>query len=187
MDNQKHIKLLYEREAFFSVSLVGFPASGKTTIGKQLAKALEFEFIDMDILFGERYQMPVHLFIKKYGETVFRKCEYDLITDIIEKPYTVISCGGGTPCFFNTMDLLLQNSFTIYVKMSVKSLQQRLLNSKRIRPLIKKDNPEDVLAYIEATLPDREKYYQRAHLSYKGENFHLNELLHTLPIENPLV
>ena len=87
MNNQEHIKLLHQGEAFFSVALVGFPGSGKTTVGKQLARALQYEFLDMDILFGQRYEVPVNLFMKKYGETMFRKCEYDLLTEIVEKPY----------------------------------------------------------------------------------------------------
>ena len=188
MNNQEHIKLLHQGEAFFSVALVGFPGSGKTTVGKQLARALQYEFLDMDILFGQRYEVPVNLFIKKYGETMFRKCEYDLLTEIVEKPYTVISCGGGTPCFFNSMDLLLQNAFTIYIKMAQKSLYQRLLNSKRTRPLVHKEDPEAIMAFIEKTLPAREAYYNRAHLCYKGEDFHLNELLQVLPLEGtPLI
>ena len=188
MNNQEHIKLLHDGEAFFSVALVGFPGSGKTTVGKQLARALQYEFLDMDVLFGERYEVPVNLFMKKYGETMFRKCEYDLLTEIVEKPYTVISCGGGTPCFFDSMDMLLQNAFTIYIQMSPKSLYQRLLNSKRVRPLVHKENPEELEAYIEKNLPIREAYYNRAHLCYKGEDFKLNELLQVLPLEGtPLI
>ena len=183
MNNQEHIKLLHQGEAFFSVALVGFPGAGKTTVGKQLARALDYTFLDTDILFGERYELPVNQFIKTYGETIFRKCEYDLLSDIVEQPYTVISCGGGTPCYANAMDLLLQNAFTVYIKMAPKSLQQRLVNSKRIRPLVNKESPEEVAAYIEKTLPIREAYYSRAHLIYKGEDFHIDELIQNLPID----
>lgn len=178
--NNDHTKLLHNGEAFFSIAMVGFPGCGKSTIGKQLAKALHYDFCDLDTEFTQRYEISIHQFFKQYGEKMFRKCEYDLLTEMVEQPYKVISCGGGTPCFFNSMDLMLRECFTIYVKMSTKSLHQRLSDSKRIRPLTQNMTSEQLHEYIEKTLPLREQFYQRAHLTYKGEDFHIEELMNCL-------
>lgn len=158
------------------VALVGFPGSGKSKVGKRLARALTWQVRDIDCLFEERYKITIPLFFEKYGEQAFRKCEAKLLRSLQEEKNIVIACGGGLPCFEDNMQWLLNNSFCIYLQLSPQSLYNRLCNSKTERPLLANKSPEELLVYIQKTLALREPFYAQAHLVVKGENLVVEDL-----------
>lgn len=158
------------------IVLVGFPGSGKSTVGKRLAAQLGLNFVDLDRKIEEKYKLSIPDFFAKYGEIPFRQCEYYLLNEVLTMDHCVISVGGGAPCYCDAMDLIVENSVSVYIKMSVKSLHSRLLQSVSRRPLIAGKTSSELMSYIEDVLPDREKYYQRASLCVKGENLDMAEL-----------
>jgi len=160
--------------------LLGFPGSGKTTIAKKLANRLQYQCIDLDLQFEKTYQMSIPDFFKKYGEEVFRKSEHLILKEILHKDHIVISTGGGTPCFHGNMELILENSYSVYLKMSPVSLHHRLVNSKRIRPLVQNKTPEEIKQFIDTMLLVREQYYLQADFVIKGENFDIEQLYQCL-------
>lgn len=151
------------------IVLVGFSGSGKSTYGRRLARRLGMEFFDLDQCFEAHYHITIMDFFSKYGEESFRICEYSLLKDVLSRENCVISTGGGTPCFFDSMDLIKMLSVSIYIQLSVSSLVDRLMNSKKPRPLTRGRTLEDLHTYVTEELSRREVYYKRADLCVKGE------------------
>ena len=159
------------------IILVGFPGSGKSTIAKKIANRLNYHLVDLDHLFESKFRLTIPEFFKKYGEEVFRKSESILLKEVIQQEKVVISTGGGTPCFLGNMELILENGFSIYIKMAPSSLLDRLVNSKRIRPLVHNKTPEQIKQFIDEKLPIREQFYQQADLIIKGESLDFEQLM----------
>ena len=163
-----------------TIVLVGFPGSGKSTVGKRLSARLSLPFYDTDACFSVKYHISIPDFFSKYGEEFFRVCENSVLKELLQLPPCVISVGGGTPCYFNAMELMNESAVTVYLKLSAKSLFDRVYHSKKERPLLAGKSPEELLAYIETTLPQRECFYEKAQVCVKGENMNVNALVERL-------
>jgi len=159
------------------IVLIGYMGSGKSTAGKKLASKLGFFFLDTDLLIEEEFKISVFNFFKKYGEDVFRRIERNILKEALLNDNAVISTGGGTPCFLDNMDLIIKSSFSVYIKMHINSIENRLMNSKKPRPLLKDVSQADLRSFIEKQLPEREKYYNQANLIIKGENLEINSII----------
>ena len=147
------------------ITLLGYMGSGKSTIGTQLATVLEYKFIDLDDFIAVKEQLSIKDIFKTKGEIYFRKKETLYLNEIITK-YTnvVLSVGGGTPCYSNNMDLInTVESESIYLKLSAKSLTDRLFFEKEERPLISHlESKEALHEFIAIHLFERQNYYQQA-------------------------
>lgn len=149
--------------------------SGKSTYGKQLASSIGYSFVDLDLLFEKEYRTTVFDFFENHSEEEFREKESLLLRQTHLLNNTIISLGGGSPCFQNNMDWILKNGICIYLKLSPKALLHRFLNSKKKRPLLKNIPSEDLLSFIEETLTKREFFYQRAHLTLSAIDLKKNK------------
>ena len=121
-----------------SIALVGYMGSGKSYWGKKLANHLNWRFIDLDEWL-EEYKLNASIgdFINENGELLFRKKEREALNELVElNEQYVLSTGGGTPCYYNNMDILNANFKTLYLDCSIKTLTDRLLQQKAHRPLI---------------------------------------------------
>lgn len=105
-----------------NIVLVGMPSSGKTTVGKELAKALNREFIDTDELILEKIGMPIADFFKAQGEEAFRNIESEVIASLALKNGTVIATGGGAILREKNIDLLKQNSRIYFLDRPLEQL-----------------------------------------------------------------
>lgn len=152
------------------IYIIGFMGSGKSTFGKQLATYAGFSFLDLDQQFEKTHNTPILDFFQEHSEDEFREKETALLRQTNSLDRVVISLGGGTPCFHNNMYWLLENGLSIYLKLSPKALQYRLLHSKKKRPLIQEKTPTELLAYIHELLEVRETFYEQAHLTLSGIN-----------------
>ena len=88
------------------IILIGYMGAGKTTIGKALSKELGATFYDLDWYIESRMRKTVAQIFAEKGEEGFRKMEYNMLHEVAEFENVIISCGGGTPCFFDNMDYL---------------------------------------------------------------------------------
>jgi len=144
------------------VVLVGFPGCGKSTIGAQLAEQLNLQFIDLDKAIEEKYHATIPHIFEKYGEFVFRKCEFQTLCECLELDNVLIATGGGAPCSDEAIRLINEKSISIYIKLTEEQLVERLLNSKKKRPLTQNKTPEELREYVQQTLALREPYYLQA-------------------------
>jgi len=147
------------------ITLLGYMGSGKSTIGVKLAAILGYEFIDLDNFIEEKEQLSVKEIFKSKGEIYFRKMENLCLNEIMKKQTKIVlSVGGGTPCYSNNMDLInFDEAKSIYLKLSAKSLSDRLFLEKENRPLISHlESKEALHEFISIHLFERQSYYQQA-------------------------
>ncbi len=158
------------------IYLTGFMGSGKSTVGRQLARKLDYAFVDLDDRIEKDYKTSIPLIFEKYDESAFRRLEQEVLHRTVQSDHTVIATGGGTPCFYDNMEWMNRNGLTVYLKLHPKSLHQRILNAKKVRPLIRQQPPEKVMKFIEQKLGEREPFYMQASIIIKGEDLDLNKL-----------
>ncbi len=159
------------------IYLTGYMGSGKTTIGKKLAAKLGFLFIDLDKLIENKFRITIPDIFNKYDEDAFRIVEHNTLKETFTFDNAVISTGGGTPCFYNNMSLINQEGLSIYIQMHVKSLYDRLINSKKKRPLLTNKSTAEILQYIQKQLAERESFYEQSKLVIKGESLDIDVLV----------
>lgn len=145
--------------------------SGKTHWAKQLADRLNLPLYDLDleIISKERKSIP-EIFAEK-GEEYFRIKERQILEHLIDNTSSmVLSCGGGTPCFLNNIELMKRHGTVVWLNTHVDVLLQRLIKEKSQRPLLKNIDDTDLKDYIIRKLNERRMYYQQADVTIDNEN-----------------
>jgi len=136
--------------------------AGKTTVGKALSKELNIPFYDLDWYIESRMRKTVAQLFSERGEEGFRKIEHNMLHEVAEFENVILSCGGGTPCFFDNIDYMNQQGDVVYLKASPEVLYKHLLMGKAERPLLKGKSPEQLIDYIREQLAYREQFYSKA-------------------------
>ncbi|MBE6255047.1 MAG: shikimate kinase [Prevotella sp.] len=144
------------------VILIGYMGAGKTTVGKALAADLRLTFYDLDWYITMRYHRSVPEIFAERGEEGFRDLERRMLHEVAEFENVVVSCGGGTPCFYDNMEYMNSLADTVYLKADPDVLAQHLKMGKGKRPLIEGKTPEELETYIQESLQAREPYYSQA-------------------------
>lgn len=144
------------------IILIGYMGAGKTTIGKELAKDLGLPFYDLDWYIESRMRKKISEIFAERGEEGFRVIERNMLHEVAEFEDVVISCGGGTPCFFDNMEYMNENSDVIYLKATPEVLYNHLQMGKSVRPLIANKSKEELLDFIKEQLAYREQFYLKA-------------------------
>lgn len=135
---------------------------GKTTVGRALAKRLNCMFYDLDWYIEERYHTKVSKIFAEEGEERFRELERRMLHEAAEFENVVLSCGGGTPCFFDNADYMNTVGQTFYLNASVQTILDHLAMSRGVRPLLLDKSPEELKTFVTQQLAEREPYYQKA-------------------------
>ncbi|MFD1162411.1 MULTISPECIES: shikimate kinase [Hwangdonia] len=169
------------------VVLIGYMASGKSTFGRILAKKLSYDFIDLDDYIEERENTTISDIFKLKGEIYFRKKETQYLTDILQtKKKLILSLGGGTPCYGNNMETVLNSKdvVSIYLKATIPTLVNRLKNEKAKRPLIAHIETDDLLAeFIGKHLFERAPFYGQADKIISTDNKTEKEIIEAILLE----
>lgn len=152
-----------------TIFLVGYMACGKTTLGRPLAKALGYDFIDLDFFIEQRFRMPVDRLFAERGEEWFRKTEASVLREVGEFDNVVVSCGGGTPCFYSNMEYMNSRGISVWIRTSVPCTVRRLLSARRVRPLAQGKTPEELREFVETHLDSRIQFYSLAKVGFEGD------------------
>lgn len=144
------------------IILIGYMGAGKTTVGKALAKELRMPFYDLDWYIESRMHKTVKAIFDERGEAGFRKIEHNMLHEVAEFEDIIISCGGGTPCFFDNIDYMNRQGETVYLKATPEVLYGHLKMGKTIRPLLLNKTADEVRVFIREQLAQREPYYSKA-------------------------
>ena len=144
------------------IILIGYMGAGKTTVGKALAKEMHMPFYDLDWYIESRMHKTVKAIFDERGEAGFRKIEHNMLHEVAEFEDIIISCGGGTPCFFDNIDYMNRQGETVYLKAMPEVLYGHLKMGKTIRPLLLNKTADEVQVFIREQLAQREPYYSKA-------------------------
>lgn len=144
------------------IYLTGFMGSGKTTFGELLAKALDYEFTDLDHFIEQQQKATISELFDYHGEDGFRRMERKAIESTKDLSHHVIATGGGAPCFFDNMEIMNEYGTTIYLKLEPEDLVKRLLPGMDHRPLIAGKSEQELLSFIKTKLSERTPFYEKA-------------------------
>ena len=141
------------------------PGCGKSTLGKKLAKHLQWTFTDLDTLIEEKEQEKIDIIFDSKGEDYFRKIEKLALRETQQLKKVVISCGGGTPVYFNNMNWMNKHGLSIYLNAPISLLINRIERSKTERPLFRTLNREELEKKICDLYNKRHPIFELAKLS----------------------
>ena len=160
-----------------NIFLVGLMGSGKTTIGRSLAKKLNLHFVDADQEIEARTGASIPLIFEIEGEASFRQREADVIRDLTAQQGIVLATGGGAVLNETSRQLLRERGTVIYLRASVASILQRTSHDKN-RPLLQTGDPR---AKIEALSRERAPLYQEvAHIIIETGRPNVHSVVHTI-------
>ncbi len=148
-----------------SIVLLGYMGCGKTKVGKKLSKKIGARFIDLDAEIEHFYSKSISQIFDDLGEIEFRKIERSILLKILDyDDFHILSLGGGTPCYFDNMELInKKTNHTFFLNLESKILAERLFSRKSTRPIIKSINNEsEMLSFVNKHLFERNTYYSKA-------------------------
>ncbi|TXD81249.1 shikimate kinase [Subsaximicrobium wynnwilliamsii] len=169
-----------------TIALIGYMGSGKSQIGLELSKTLNYKFLDFDAYLEEKEQMPVKEIFKSKGELYFRKLETKYLAQVLQLENSIISLGGGTPCYGNNMDQIVNaiGVKSVYLKTSIPTLCARLFDERAKRPLIAHLNAEaDLQEFIGKHLFERSIFYMKASHSIQTDGKTVEQLAQELAVK----
>jgi len=145
------------------IVLLGYMASGKSAVGKILAKQNNLQFIDLDAFIEEKEQLIISEIFKQKGEIYFRKKEGDYLIELLNlEQDLIISLGGGTPCYGNNMNEIIKKGISFYLKANINTIFERLQGETSQRPLVATIGQENLKEYIAKHLFERSSFYDKA-------------------------
>ena len=145
------------------IYLIGFMSSGKTHRGKLISLKLNIPFFDLDEQIETAEGRPISEIFSQHGEEYFRRKEKEVLHIISESHDTfLMSCGGGTPCYYNNIDYMNKSGTTVWISSSIDTMHQRLLKDRQKRPVLSGLSDEQLRGYIIKKFSDRKIYYEQA-------------------------
>tara|TARA_B100001057_G_scaffold185127_1_gene185832 strand:- start:668 stop:1195 length:528 start_codon:yes stop_codon:yes gene_type:complete len=167
-----------------SIVLIGYMGCGKSAVGKRLATLKSLSFIDLDEYIESKEKTTISQIFEQEGELSFRKKERFYLEKLLSKdPQAVISLGGGTPCYFNNIDFVVQKKdfLSLYLKASPKILAGRLFNQKDHRPMIAHLHTlKELEEFIAKHLFERVPFYIKALHHITTDHYHVDELVNRI-------
>lgn len=145
------------------IFLIGFMGSGKTYFGKKLSQKINLPFFDLDELIEQHEQKSIVELFDSKGENYFRTIEKNILHDFAEANESfVLSTGGGTPCFFDSINYMNLCGISIWINTPTDILFDRLSKGKSKRPLIKNLTPSQLKVFINSKIAERKLVYEKA-------------------------
>ena len=158
------------------IVLLGYMGSGKTAMGRRLARQADIPFFDLDHYIEQAEELSVPEIFHRYGEGGFRQMETFHLHQILEsEDRFVLSLGGGTPCFNDNMGYLRGRCTTVYLSASPIALAERMACSTTKRPLLKGKTGDELLEYVRQSLSSRQEFYKLADYELSVETLNVEE------------
>jgi shikimate kinase len=142
------------------VLLIGFMGSGKTRVGRSLARRLGWVFVDFDDEIASRVGLPIPAIFSQHGEEYFRKVEAEVGAELLQGVQQVLASGGGWPVQPGRMEGLTEDTFSVWLKVTPEEVLRRAGSDGPTRPLLDVGEP---LERVRKMLAERERFYMKAH------------------------
>lgn len=140
-----------------TLSLVGMPGCGKSTVGRHLARQLALDFVDSDTEIEKRIGMPIRDYFAAHGEAAFRDVEQDVLDELTQQPGLLLATGGGSVLRPSNRDALHSRTHVFYLRSTPEELYRRLRHDTQ-RPLLQVEDP---LARLRELYRERDPLYRR--------------------------
>ncbi|GAB2773831.1 shikimate kinase [Rhabdobacter roseus] len=151
-----------------NIFLVGMPSSGKSTLGKKLARRLGYRFVDLDEYIVRDQKRSITDIFSQDGEGYFREVESRVLKTIVPNRALVVATGGGAPCFFDNMDYIKASGLSVFLDVPPAALARRIQShGQDDRPLLSGATALEKELTRKYLL--RRPYYSRADLILSGE------------------
>lgn len=145
------------------------PSSGKSTLGKKIADALHYRYVDTDKLIVRDEGRSIPEIFAQSGEDYFREAERRVLRTIRPGDSTVVSTGGGMPCFHDNITYINASGISVFLDVPVDILVKRILaHGAEDRPLNNPTDP-DLFATLQQRYTNRLPIYKQAHIVISGE------------------
>jgi len=152
--------------------IVGFMATGKSAVGRMLARKLGFRFIDSDRAIEEKEGMRIKEIFEEHGEEYFRRLERDFVESGHPPQKCIVACGGGLIMQQGVLDVLKTKGVIVCLSASVETILKRTSGSKK-RPLL---NTEDRDVQVRRLIAERGPVYRDAGIGVSTENRSIAEV-----------
>ena len=171
------------------IFLIGFMGSGKSWWAHRLAERLGVPHYDLDAAVSGEEGMDIPDIFREKGEDYFRIAERAALERLVasippaagdSRWSAVIACGGGTPCFLDTMDWMNSHGLTVWLNPPVAQLAERLLTETASRPLLAGKTGADLVELIDHLMEERRSYYEKAHIEVKNTHLALDEFVNII-------
>lgn len=150
--------------------IIGYMGCGKTTFGRALSEATGLRFIDLDHYIVNRYGASVPEIFARHGEDGFRKIEREMLLEVCNLEDAIVACGGGTPCFFDNIDVMNRCGATLWLQASQPCLFSRLIRKREQRPLLAGKTDDEIRETIRTQLEARAPFYSKARHIWHGDS-----------------
>ena len=166
---------MYKQNNIFLIGLMG---TGKTTVGRQLAKRLKRDFYDSDRVIEERTGADIPLIFEKEGEEGFRKREREVIDELTRMDNIILATGGGAILSAENREHLSRRGTVIYLKSNLRTLIERTSKDKN-RPLLHAEEPPEVI--LDRLLKQRGPLYEEiADIVVPTANNSIHRVIHAI-------
>lgn len=159
------------------VFIIGFMCSGKSAVGRELAKLTGRRFTDIDRAIESRIG-PILPWMHKNGEAAFRAQETEVLAELLHEKDVLVACGGGTPMAADNMDRMLASGHVAYLDVAMPMLVERAKRVGGDRPLLHGLKEEALETRIRELMAVREPVYRRAHWHVPGSGTPKEAALH---------
>lgn len=147
-----------------TIFLVGYAGSGKSSMGRRLARSLELPFVDTDQRVEQSEGASIADIFYYQGEEYFRRAERCAIEDVVRNEGgSIVATGGGLPVYGDNMEWMTSQGVTIYLKRSAENILSRLTAyGREKRPMFRGKSDEELILFMREQMALREPYYMRA-------------------------
>lgn len=164
--NRKEIAMGLNKQLIY---IIGMPAAGKSTFGRKLAQALNWSFVDLDIEIESQEQSTIAKIWQEKGEEEFRKLEQRELYKTQTLTHTIISVGGGAPCFENNLLQMKSWGLVVFLNTGMPKIAERIQNMSAERPMFIGKNTEEIHKTLEIIVENRSNCYSAAHIVWNTE------------------
>ncbi len=157
------------------IYIIGMPGTGKTHFGRILAQSIGLQFFDLDEMIESSEGDMIRNIIKNKGEDHFRKTEKDMLLSASRRNNCIISCGGGTPVFFDNLDVMKKTGIVIWLNTDLGIIAKRIAQNKTRRPLFMGLSEHEIRGKLNEIYEKRKKNYAKADILI--DNIHSSNIL----------
>jgi shikimate kinase len=153
------------------IYIIGMPGTGKTHFGRMLAKSIRLQFIDLDELLEKKDGRFIRQIVKDEGEDYFRELERQALDSVSGIHNCIVSCGGGTPMYFDNLELMKRTGFVIWLNTNLDVIARRIMQNKTRRPLFMGLDEHEIRQKLDEIYEKRKKNYAKADMQVDNMHF----------------